>query len=475
MKSISKQLSEPSRRNFLKAVASSTLGVSILPNNAFSAERRIYDASDAKCKNVIFLYMKGAMAHMDTLDPKSDSEIQGLSSPVNTSVDGIQFSNFLPKLGKQADKMAIIRSMTSKTGAHVEGSYLMHTAYALSPGISHPRMGPWAQYFLGKRPGPMPDSVVIGGGNPGPGFFTPDHSPFPVGSPGDGIKDLLPKVDQAEFRKRVDLASQFSAAFSNHFQHPKVETYSEFYEQTVQFLDGESVEAFDINKEPSAVKDLYGGSSFGKGCLLACRLVENGVRYVEVKMPQGWDMHFGMEQLEDNTAILDTAMSALLIDLEQRGLLESTMVVLATEFGRTPKINGAGGRGHHPRVFSTALAGGGINGGMVYGKSDEKGFACTENPVTVADFHATIAQALGLPPDRGRPELIAKYVHWPGGIPIGGNRTPFDPHNNPTPYSLHLPFPIPPAGLPLGLSAPSDRRRLGRRSREAERSLDLRR
>lgn len=404
----------------MTAIAGATLGVNVLPNNVFGAGTTVLNAPKAKCKNVILLYMKGAMSHIETLDPKTDSDVKGSSSPIDTVVNGIQLSNFLPKLAKHTGKMAIIRSMNTETGAHAQASYLMHTAHALSPGTNHPHIGPWAQHFLGKRPGAMPDSVVIGGGNPGPGFFEPDHSPFPVGNPGQGIKHLLPKVEQDEFRKRVALASAFSSTFQKQFPHPKVKSYSTFYEQTIEFLNGDAVKAFDITKEPAKAKSLYGNSTFGKGCLLARRLIENDVRYIEVKMPQGWDMHFGLERLEDNTAILDKAMSALLQDLSQRGLLKETMVVLATEFGRSPKINKSGGRDHHPRVFSTVLAGAGVKNGMVHGQSDAKGNDSTRDRVTVQDFHATIAKALGLPLD--------KRIHGSGGRPffVADRGTPVD-------------------------------------------------
>jgi hypothetical protein len=306
--------------------------------------------------------------------------------------------------------------MAQKTGAHAQGKYLMHTSYAQRPGTSHPHLGSWAQYFLGRRNKTMPDSVLIGAGNPGPGFFPPDHAPFPLGDAAKGIRDLLPKIDKNVFSHRVQLAQKFSRVFEHHFPHDDVKAYAQFYDETVKFFDNKTVAAFDINKEPAKVRDLYGRSKFGNGLLLARRLIEHKVRYVEVKLG-GWDgMHNGMAAGEQRTGELDAPFAALLEDLQQRGLLKETMIVLTTEFGRTPKINQRGGRDHFPGAFSAVLAGGGVNGGQAIGETDEKGIKRAKgDKIGPADLHATIADALGLPLD--------ERIHGSGGRPFFvGNR-----------------------------------------------------
>ena len=257
----------------------------------------------------------------------------------------------------------------------------------------------------------MTARVLVGAGNPGPGFFPPDHAPFPLGDPAKGIRDLLPKIERKTFNHRVQLAQKFSRVFERHFPHDDVKSYAQFYDETVKFFDSRTVAAFDINKEPAKMRELYGRSKFGNGLLLARRLVEHNVRYIEVRLG-GWDaMHNGMNAAEQRTGELDAPLASLLQDLQQRGLLEKTLVVLTTEFGRTPRINQRGGRDHFPGAFSGVLAGGGVKGGQAIGKTDAKGIKRVEgDKVGPADLHSTIAHALGLPLD--------ERIHGSGGRPF---------------------------------------------------------
>ncbi len=416
MKDTVRKLDEQDRRNFLTGAAATTLGVTILPGLAGAAESKVIKpAKHATAKNVIFLYMAGGMTHVDTFDPKTQSGIAGPSAPTSTAADGVQLSNMLPELGKQANKMAVIRSMTTKTGDHGGGNYLMHTGFSRRPGTSHPQMGSWAQYFLGRRSQLVPDSVVIGGGNPGPGFFRPDHSPLPIGDPNRGIKDLLPKIDKTQFERRLKYAETFREAFEKGFPHEDVKSYADFYTETVKLFDSKTTELFDINKEPGSVKNLYGNSRFARGLLLARRLIQNDVRYVEVQLG-GWDGQHGNPGTAANrTNAMDAPIAALLQDLESQGLLDETMVVLTTEFGRTPRINGRGGRDHFPKAFSAMIAGGGVQGGQVIGETDDAASNIKTQPYEPKDLHSTIAYALGLP--------IEKRIHAMGGRPFFvGNR-----------------------------------------------------
>lgn len=413
MKDFSLKLDELNRKEFIAGIAAVSLGVTVLPGplEAATTGGGYVKPKNAKAKNVIFIYMNGGMSHLDTFDPKTNSEVKGISSPIKTNADGLQVSNLLPNIAKHGDKLAVIRTMAQKTGAHDQGKYVMHTGYAQRPGTSHPHLGSWAQYFLGRRNKTMPDSVLVNSGNPGPGFFPPDHAPFPIGDAAKGIKDLLPKIPKQNFNHRVQLAQKFSRVFEQYFPHDDVRAYAQFYDETVKFFDDKTVAAFDINKESKASRDLYGTSKFGNGLLLARRLIEHNVRYVEVSHGS-WDgMHNGMAAGEQRAGEVDAPIAALLQDLQQRGLLDKTMVVIATEFGRTPKINQRGGRDHFPGNFSAVLAGGGVNGGQAIGKTDAKGIKRVDGPkVSPADLHCTIAHALGLP--------LEDRIHGSGGRPF---------------------------------------------------------
>lgn len=413
MKDFALKLDDLQRREFLSGIAKAALGVSILPGAMDAATQGggYVKPVNPKAKNVIFIYMNGGMSHLDTFDPKTNSDVKGISEPMATNVTGLKISSLLPNLAKQSDKIAFIRSMGQKTADHSQAKYLMHTGYGVRPGTSHPQMGAWAQYFLGRRNRTMPDSVLVNSGNPGPGFFPPDHAPFPIGDPATGIKDLLPKIKRETFNHRVQLAQRFSSVFEQYFPHDEVRAYAQFYDETVKFFDDKTVSAFDVNREPKSARDLYGTSKFGNGLLLARRLIENNVRYVEVSHGN-WDgMHNGMTPGEQRAGEIDAPIAALLQDLQQRGLLDKTMVVITTEFGRTPKINVRGGRDHYPAIFSAALAGGGTKGGQAIGGTDEKGMKLAKGRIiTAADLHCTIAHALGLPLD--------DRIHGSGGRPF---------------------------------------------------------
>lgn len=417
MNDFAKHLNDLERREFLAGVAKASLGVSILPSFAHAAGGEAKAAAKAAtAKNVIFVYMSGGMPHVDTFDPKTDSEVIGQSGPIKSKTGGVQVSKFLPEIAKHTDKLAIIRSMSTKTGDHAGGNYLMHTAFKKRPGTSHPQIGSWAQHFLGRKSESMPASVVVGGGNPGPGFFQPDHSPFPIGDPNKGIRGLLPKLERKRFNHRVAMAKKFGQVFEERFPADDVKAYSQFYDETVKFFDSTTVNAFDINKEPRAMRERYGSSKFGRGLLLARRLVQHDVRYVEVQLG-GWDgQHNNIEVGERKTAELDAPFAALLQDLQATGLLKETLVVLTTEFGRTPKISARGGRDHFPRAFSAVLAGGGVKGGQVIGETDAKATNIVKGEkYDPADLHTTIASALGLP--------YEKRIHGSGGRPFFvGNR-----------------------------------------------------
>lgn len=397
--------SDQSRRHFLSRAAKSFLGVSALTGLPEFAKTAGAGASPLKqiatAKQVIYLYMSGGMSHLDTLDPKAGGEIMGTTKQLHTPVDGMVVSDNLPLLARQAEKLAIVNSMTSNQGAHKQGNYFMHTSYELRSSIRHPAMGAWLLKFQGKDNPTLPGNVMVGNdsNHPGAGFFESSLSPLMIRDPEGGLQNstMARGLTEQRFDFHRDLAQKLDEPFIERYDQKNVRAYTDMYEDAVRLMRSKDLAAFDISGESDATKELYGKNPFGQGCLLARRLVENGVRFVEVSMG-GWDTHnSNFVNVPEQASILDAGLSTLLVDLERRGLLDDTLVVLATEFGRTPEINANEGRDHHPKAFSCVMAGGGIRGGRVYGKTDERGAEILENPVKVQDFNATIGYALGLP------------------------------------------------------------------------------
>lgn len=387
-----------SRRLFCERWAKAALGVTVLRGMGGKA-MAVEEAAGpgfGKAKKVIFMQMLGGMTHIDTLDPK-EGPTQGPKKPIATKA-GFQLGGTMENLAKQADKISVIRSMTSKTGVHASGQYLIRAGYEQRGTIKHPNIGAWAQHFKGSSHKTLPSSVCINrqpqNGN---GFFPASFSPLPILDPDSGLQYAESDVGGEVMGKRLAMLDKLDAGFRERFQTAGVKSYTQFYEKTVSIMSSTDLEAFRLDEEPEALRDSYGRNKLGQGCLLARRLVEKGIRYVEVASG-GWDMHNNIEdELAERGSELDVALAALLTDLSERGLLESTLVVLCSEFGRGPKINGNGGRDHHPKVFSTMLAGGGVKGGFVYGASDKEGHSVADKPVTVQDFLSTVGWSLGLP------------------------------------------------------------------------------
>ncbi len=400
------------RRAFLGRAARAAFGITLLDGVAGQVARGA--TTDADGVNIIYLMMKGAMSHIDTFDPKPGREEQGETNAIGTAVSGVQFGEHVPKLAGMADRLAVIRSMTTETGAHEQGTYLMRTSYPQLNSIRHPAFGAWAVHALGKRAGDLPGYVLVGNGNehPGCGFFDPALTPVPIADPQRGLENIRRPsyLTQANFDRRLALADRLDRDFRTRHAGRQIESYDRMYADAVQLMGSSDLAAFDLSREDAASRGRYGQSRFGQGCLLARRLVESGVRCVEVEMG-GWDMHRDLwDDLPKRAGELDAAMAALLDDLQARGLLASTLVVLATEFGRSPKVNENAGRDHHPGVFSCVLAGAGVKPGVVHGASDKAGRLPDRDGVGVGDFNATIAAAAGIPWER---EFIA-----PNGRPF---------------------------------------------------------
>ncbi len=392
----------------MSGVAKTFLGVSLFPGAAFAAggNDRKLPVRKNPAKKIIYLYMSGGMSHLDTFDPKPDaaSEYRGNLGVIKTSADGVRISEYLPRIARHMDKGAIINSLHSRTGAHAQARYLMRTNYDKRGTIKHPHMGAWLLKYQDRINKQLPGFVSINSGSrsAGGGFFGANFEPLVVGKPGAGLQNSkhFSWVDDDTFMRRRNLAVELDRSFHEHYGDKQAGVYTAMYDEAATLMRSSDLNAFNLEDEKEDVRAQYGEHSFGQGCLLARRLTESGVRSVEVQLG-GWDTHQeNFQRVQQNTAILDQALAALLDDLSARGLLEETLVVLTTEFGRTPKINQNKGRDHYPRAFSAFLAGGGIKGGTIYGKTDENGMDPVENPITIADFNATVAYGFGLPLDQ---------------------------------------------------------------------------
>jgi hypothetical protein len=409
MNSILSSFDSASRRSFITGAAKSFLGVTAfnamtprvfaVPGQDAAKDRQI-----ATARNVIYLYMTGGMSHLDTFDPKPGNDVMGPTETIKTNADGIRLSEHLPLTARHMDKCALIRSMNSTQGAHEQGNYFMHTSYTLRSTIRHPAMGAWLQKFQGRGNSALPGSVMIGNDSrhPGAGFFESKFAPLMINNPDDGVQNVkMNSLFEGDgFNKTLAVSKQLDRKFAETYNLKNVRAYADMYDDALKMMRSEELKAFDLEDEQDALRKRYGNGHFGQGCLLARRLVEHGVRFVEVTFGN-WDTHnANFVRVPELCDELDAALSTLLDDLSQRGLLNHTLVVLGSEFGRTPEVNANDGRDHHPKAYTTLLAGGGIRGGQVYGSTDERGFAVAENPVAVPDFNATIAYALGLPLDQ---------------------------------------------------------------------------
>jgi hypothetical protein len=406
--SMFRKADELTRRHFMSGAARTYLGVHLLPMlGSTVASARTEDAAMGKAKHVIYLYMSGGMSHVDTFDPKpKKKEIMGKTEAIPTNVDGLMVGHYLKKTAEVMDKVCVINSMNSTQGAHQQGTYVMQTSYTMRGTTQHPSVGSWVLKLAGKIHPELPGYVAIDSppDHTGGGFFGAKYAAAPIGSPGEGLKDsrLSRGVTEDNFGHRLSLADKLNRQFHGRYPNVDVKAYEELYREAVALMKSKDLVAFDLKLEPESVRNLYGTGRFAQGCLLARRLVQHGVRFVEVQLG-GWDTHFdNFTGVEGRCKEFDQAYAALLTDLEKTGMLKDTLVVVATEFGRSPTIDKIfnDGRGHHPAAFSCLLAGGSVKGGTRYGETDATGSRVKDGLVTVQDFNATIAYGLGLPFDK---------------------------------------------------------------------------
>lgn len=397
------------RRKFIERCAQTAFGLSVLPN-FLQAQKGA--AGFGSAKRIIFINVAGGMSHIDTFDPK-EGPSKGPGKTIRTKAD-FQVTHYLENTAKVADQISVIRTMTAKIGVHGPAQYFMRTAFAQRATIKHPNLGAWAQHYHGASHDTLPASACINDGpRYGNGFFAPSFSPIPILNPETGLQNIGRKRGSTEaITKNLGLAQELSSRFMKRFPDSNVGAYQQFYDHSLRLLRSEDLSAFDISKESAAMRESYGESKVGQGLLLARRLVEGGIRFVEVKA-DGWDMHKNLQgDMEDIAPPFDRAFAALISDLKQRGMLDSTLVVLATEFGRKPAYEGDG-RGHYPIAFSCALAGAGVKRGYVHGQTDNLG-AHPDKPVSIGEFHATIGHAAGLPMEQPAHTSTGRPFHVGG-------------------------------------------------------------
>jgi hypothetical protein len=356
--------------------------------------------SGIKHKSCILLWMDGGPSHKDTFDLKPGSDGAGEFKPISTAVSGIQISEHFPKVAQVMNDAAILRGMSTGEGAHGRARYYMHTGYKEGQGgLVYPSLGSIVSAELGRPDFPLPNFVSIGNRGYGAGFLGARHQPLLVNDPLRGVENLRPLVNANQFDNRLGLLEEMEQAFFHEYKAGATTDHETTYKRAVTLMKSREVKALDLSQEPTSAKAAYGATKFGEGCLLARRLIETGVSFVEVTLG-GWDTHQNnFERVKDLSRQVDPALSALVGDLKQRGLLDSTLVIWMGEFGRTPKINTRGakpGRDHYPRAWSTVLFGGGIKGGQVIGKTDPAGASVVERPISALDFLATVCGLLGI-------------------------------------------------------------------------------
>lgn len=398
------------RREFLKVGVISGLGLTLGDYFRVLAANGQEVVDNAKAQSVIFIYLAGGMSHVDTFDPKpyAPVEYRGELGSVTTKTGDV-FGGLMKNMADCADKLCVLRSVTHGEAAHERGTHNMLTGYRPSPAIVYPSIGSVVAHEYGPRNDLPPYIAIPGAGDPfmGTGYLSSAYGPFSVGGEPSAekfqVRDLnLPEgVDPARMEDRKSLLSTVDSHFKELESGDALDAMDSYYQRAYALISSQSArEAFNISAEPDDIRDRYGRNAMGQRLLLSRRLVEAGARFVSV-IDGGWDHHEKIKNaMESRVPPLDQGVATLIADLESRGLLATTMIVLSTEFGRTVKINKDGGRDHWPKAFSVVLAGGGIKGGVIHGTTDAYGSEPTDSPVGPGDVAATIFTQLGIDPTR---------------------------------------------------------------------------
>ncbi len=403
-----------SRRDALKLTAAGVSGA------AMSGWLNVLAARTAeagiKHKSCILLWLDGGPSQVDTFDMKPGTENGGTFKPIDTNVPCIQISEHFPKLAKLMNHAALVRGMSTGEGAHGRAKFYMHTGYKEGVGgLVYPSLGAVASKEIGNPDLPVPNYISIGNRSYGSGYLGARHQPLIVNDPAQGVAGLKALVSDKQFDERFSLLEEMESAFFRDFKAGSGSDHQTTYERAVAMMKSKEAKAFDLSAESSKTKANYGSGRFAQGCLLARRLVETGIAFVEVGLG-GWDTHQdNFDRVKNLSQQVDPAISSLISDLKERGRLDDTLILMMGEFGRTPKINTRGakpGRDHFPRAWTLLMAGGGIKGGQVVGKTDRTGATVVERQTSALDFMATVCKALGIDSNKqyntpiGRPVRI---------------------------------------------------------------------
>ena len=384
-----------SRRHFMNHLAGSSAAASaaLAMGGAIAANA---EEMRRNRKSAIMLWMGGGPPTIDMWDLKPGAPTGGPFQPISTTGD-MQICEHLPMVAKQMHNLSIVRSMSTREADHNRGRYYMHTGFVPNPNIEHPSYGAVvAHELMSQRPElEIPPFVTIGGASMGPGFLGMAWSPFAVTSSGR-IRNLDMKLDGLRLRQRMAALQEIESGFASRTRDLPAGEHGKVLKKTFDLMTSSQMEAFRVEKEDEKTKERYGTNGFGQGCLLARRLVEGGVPFIEVDLG-GWDLHNNVHQTLADTKLpqLDKAMSALVEDLEQRGLLQDTAIIWMGEFGRTPRINQNAGRDHWARSWSF-VGGAGIRGGLAVGETSSDGTAVESEPFSSEDLMATVCKGLGI-------------------------------------------------------------------------------
>ncbi len=401
------------RRHFLEHLAGAS--AMTVPALMFGQSIRAHAADLKKNrKAAIMLWMSGGPSAMDIWDLKPGANTGGPFQKMSTSGDA-EICEHMPRMAKQMHNMAIIRSMSTREADHNRGRYYMHTGYPPNPNIEHPSYGAVIAHELDDQRNDLeiPPFVSVGGGSVGPGFLGMTWAPFTVSSNGQ-IRNLQMGLDDRRLMQRMAALDLIEKGFIDEKRGAAATDHQAVLRKTLNLMTSQQMEAFKTNKEPASVQERYGNDAFGRGCLMARRLVEVGVPFVEVDLG-GWDNHGNIfPTLKDQRLpVLDRAMSALVEDLEQRGLLQDTAIMWMGEFSRTPRINATAGRDHWARSWSVVVGGAGMKGGIAIGETNADGSSVETEPYTSQDVMASVCKALGISLETtftsksGRPMKIA--------------------------------------------------------------------
>jgi hypothetical protein len=383
------------RRDFLRGLSAASLAAGALSWTDLVSVH----AADLRRRGMacILLWMQGGPSQFETFDPKPGHDNGGETKAIKTAVPGIEIAEGFPHVAAAMEDIALIRSMTTKEGNHQRATFLLHTGYVPTNSVKHPTLGALVAQQLPNPECELPNFVRIGGrfnNAAGGGILGVDFDPFNVDSAERPPANTTLASGSERYRRRLDLLGRLEGDYAASGAAQEVGDHQKLYAKASKMVLSSQMKSFDLSSEPASMRDAYGRSEFGNGCLLARRLIEEGVTFVEVSAGN-WDTH--QDNFDRTKALakqVDQPFAQLVADLKQRGMLNNTLVIWMGEFGRTPRVNGRGGRDHYPRAFNVAMAGGGVRGGQVIGRTDAGGVDVADRPVSVHDLFQTFCKSL---------------------------------------------------------------------------------